>query len=569
MHFFHLFAMTEQLNLRLLSAYTSASRAAGGIVIGVGLAVLLGWLLRIPQLTSILPGFATMKANTALAFLLAGLSLWLAHIRDKKPWVDWVAKAAAALTTLIGLATLSQYLFDQNFGIDQLLVDDIFSPTAYPGRMAPVTAMNLSMLGVALLILQRQRYRWTVELFALGALLASGFALLGYGYGVPSFYDFFPYSSIAIHTALTITFLSLGILFARPEHGIMKMFSSDDVGGEMVRRLMPGAIVVPFVLGWLLLTGERLGLYDSTFRLVLITASFVIVFTGLILWNARLLQRADRIQKQTQRELNKSREMEVELLRAKRELEAANSELEAFSYSVSHDLRAPLRGIDGFSQALLEDYGDLLPPEGRGYLERVRYSTQRMAQLIDDLLKLSRVTRAQIHFTNVDLTRLAGSVVAELQRQFPERTVDCQVASSLLASGDSHLLEVVLTNLLGNAWKYTAKQAQARIEFGSRQEQDQLVFFVRDNGAGFDMAYAGKLFGAFQRLHTPSEFPGSGIGLATVQRIIQRHGGRVWAEAAVDQGACFFFTLPTAEVARAEAQTPEADSIARRAREII
>ena len=260
---------------------------------------------------------------------------------------------------------------------------------------------------------------------------------------------------------------------------------------------------------------------------------------------------------------------EVELQKAKLELEAANRELESFSYSVSHDLRAPLRGIDGYSQALLEDYGDQLPVEGRNYLQRVRNSAQRMATLIDDLLNLSQVTRAQIKSVPVDLTRLAEDILSELARTHPERRVEWNVASNLTALGDPRLLHVVLENLLNNAWKYTSRQERAQIEFGAEQESDETIYFIRDNGAGFDMAYADKLFGAFQRLHTATEFPGTGIGLATVQRILQRHGGRIWAESMVNEGATFFFTLPAWNVARTKTEPKEEVSILQRAKEII
>ncbi len=226
-----------------------------------------------------------------------------------------------------------------------------------------------------------------------------------------------------------------------------------------------------------------------------------------------------------------------------RQLEAANQELEAFSYSVSHDLRAPLRSIDGFSEALREDYADQLDENGKDSLRRIRAATQRMGQLIDDLLNLSRVTRAELRRETVDLSRLAKTIGTELRQRDPQRHVEFIVPEGLVTSGDPQLLRVVLDNLLGNAWKFTSKQSQARIEFGSNATNGTQAFFVRDNGAGFDMAYASKLFGAFQRLHAMEEFAGTGIGLATVQRIINRHGGRVWAEAAVNQGATFYFTL--------------------------
>jgi PAS domain S-box-containing protein len=225
------------------------------------------------------------------------------------------------------------------------------------------------------------------------------------------------------------------------------------------------------------------------------------------------------------------------------QLQAANDELEAFSYSVSHDLRAPLRAIDGFSQAFLEDYGERVDETGKDYLRRVRAATQRMGTLIDDLLDLSRVTRAEMRRETIDLSALANSVVADLSRIQPSRQVEFVIADGLKVEGDSRLLRLVLENLLGNAWKFTARRSHARIEFHSVERDGQTAYCVRDNGAGFDPGYAQRLFGAFQRLHTVAEFPGTGIGLATVQRIVHRHGGRVWAEGEPEAGASFYFTL--------------------------
>jgi len=225
------------------------------------------------------------------------------------------------------------------------------------------------------------------------------------------------------------------------------------------------------------------------------------------------------------------------------ELLAANTELDAFAYSVSHDLRAPLRSIDGFSQILLEDYAARLDEAGRETLHRVRAASQRMGTLIDDLLKLARVTRAEIRTEDVDLSGMARDIVADLHRTTPERQVEFAIAPGLTARGDARLLRVALDNLLRNSWKYTAKQPAPRVEFASADANGGRAFMVRDNGAGFDMKYADKLFGVFQRLHSAADFEGTGIGLATVRRIINRHGGRIWAEGAVDRGATFYFTL--------------------------
>jgi PAS domain S-box-containing protein len=244
--------------------------------------------------------------------------------------------------------------------------------------------------------------------------------------------------------------------------------------------------------------------------------------------------------KRAEEALTKKKE---ELEQKTNQLQAVNKELEAFTYSVSHDLRAPLRSIDGFSQVLLEDYTDRLDDEGKSYFMRVRSASQRMAELIDDLLNLSRVTRGEMRYETVDLSALAQTVSMEIQQSQPERDVEFTIAPGLVTKGDTHLLRVVLENLLGNAWKFTNKRERARIEFGYAETDGQPAYFVRDNGAGFDMAYADRLFGAFQRLHSEKEFWGTGIGLATVQRIIHRHGGSTWAEGAVEKGATFYFTL--------------------------
>ena len=267
--------------------------------------------------------------------------------------------------------------------------------------------------------------------------------------------------------------------------------------------------------------------------------SKVAVFVELAKKN-ELLRRQAKLLAESEQAALELAETRAELVR---DLEHKNRELESFSYAVSHDLRAPLRRIDSFSRAVLESQGDRLDEAGQRFLSRVREASQHMSQLIDDVLHLSRVTRADLRDQEVDLSSIASLILTRLQESEPERKMDAKVRPGVLVTGDSQLLKIAMENLLENAWKFTAKEPESRIEFGTTQAGGEATYFVRDNGAGFDMTYADRLFGPFQRLHPQGEFSGNGIGLATVQRIIHRHGGRVWAEGLLGQGATFYFTM--------------------------
>lgn len=279
-----------------------------------------------------------------------------------------------------------------------------------------------------------------------------------------------------------------------------------------------------FDIGWY--GGRVYGLLAMGFVLVVLLIEYAVL-------QARLLAAREAERRERQR----AEEKTIELV-------AANEDLESFSYSVSHDLRAPLRSIDGFTAILQEDYADRLDEEGRGHTDRIRRAAQRMSALIDDLLNLSRVSRADIRLVGVDISRIAREVGEALKERAPDRAVDFVVADGMRAVGDPGLVRIVLENLIGNAWKFTSGRFPARIEVGQCSDGGESAWFVRDNGAGFDMAHAERLFRPFQRLHTTEEFPGTGIGLAIVRRVVIKHGGRVWAQSRVGEGTTIYFTLP-------------------------
>jgi signal transduction histidine kinase/DNA-binding response OmpR family regulator len=333
-----------------------------------------------------------------------------------------------------------------------------------------------------------------------------------------------------------------------------------------IRSLVAVPIASPTHLYGVLYLGDKIGinLFDQEDERILVTlaAQMSVAYENArrhskIQQHATLLQQEITERKQVELALRQAEqqakrfnaELERRVAARTSQLEATNNEMKSFAYSVSHDLRAPLRAISGFTDILMEESEAELNEDSRHYLQRIRAAARRMDQLIEDILKLSHVSRDDIHATAVNLGNLAQAIVAELQQRDPDRVVAVTIDKNCVAQADSRLLQIALENLLENAWKFTGTTTDAKVEFGcSVAPSGELVYYVRDNGVGFDAAYSDKLFGVFQRLHAEDKFPGTGIGLATVQRIVHRHGGRIWAEAAVDQGATFFFTLPAVPI---------------------
>ncbi len=554
------------------------ARLAALAVMSIAGLDLVGWVIQSDFLTRAHSGLASMKPITAVGFLFAGRALQLLdrmlpgdpaaarHLRGARV-CGWIAG-------LLGLANLIEQAFHIPLGVDHLLLFQTVTQQGEMNEMSPATAWAFLVAAAAILATDfhpRQESE-PAQALALVVVIFGAIAMAGYIYGIQGLYRTVAFATLSLNTAAAFVFLGIGLLFVRPHTGMAEVMTSHYAGGWMARRIMPITMLLPFFLGFLRTRGEMAGLYERELGLAMFSTANVFIISSIVWLNARALNRIDARRRETERQINQAalalnrsnedlqREMlqriaaENELRQANESLEAKISqrtallqesvqELESFSYSVSHDLRSPLRSIEGFSRLLMDSVRTRLSEAEIGYLERVMSNADRMGGLIEGLLGLSKITRTTIDLTRVDLSALAAEIIRELREADPARQLEVVIEPGMVVSGDETLLRSVVSNLLNNAWKFTRRTAQAKIVFGRRPEQGVLAFFVQDNGAGFNMDYAQQLFGPFQRLHRANEFEGSGIGLAIAQRIVGRHGGRMWAEGHVNQGATFYFTL--------------------------
>jgi signal transduction histidine kinase len=515
-------AARDSLVLRL-SAVSVAAMSAG---------VLTGWLIGSAPLVQWHGQWAPVQFNTALCFLFAATALLLI---DRTPRL---AAAAAAAIFLLGAATTVEYLFSSDLGVDRLFVEPfVLEQTSRPGRMAPNTAFAFCLVGLALAIIAiarlMQRFlpaAWSVSVLTalVGAISAAAYVA-----GTPAATGWTAFTSMAFPTA--IMFMATGGVlaagarrrFTAPDRERWRWLPSLATAAQRTIRVTPALEILPGGLGFAIAAHQTVARQNRDL------SRFTRALESEIAERKRAEEAALRL----------NLELEDRVRERTRDLEATNRELEAFSYSVSHDLRQLLSSIAGYSKLLLDDYGVRLDPAALHYLQRIHGNVTRMG-LLDDLLEPARVNRAQLDIQPVDLTAVARVILGRLREQEPQRPANVRVADGLNARAHRVLIEVALENLLANAWKFTRDRKPAEIELGKQERDGRMVFFVRDNGAGFDARYTHKLFGVFQRLHTESEFPGNGAGLATVKRVLARHHGEVWAEGTPGKGAVFFFWLP-------------------------
>jgi signal transduction histidine kinase len=512
----------------------------------IPLLAMIGWHFDLPILKSFALKQVPMNPTTALILLLeaSALAILISEISQvPKSISNLIGKILASVACFIVSIKFSSY-FGLDFGVDQLLFSQKLDSNIIlpPNRMAPNTAFSLLLISISLLI-RDLRQRWIILIFQACIYLtafASLLVLIGYSYNSKDFIQVSYFLPMAFNTALAIFILAAGVLSSRSDIFYVETLMSSGPGGIMGRRLLPAVIGIPIIFGWLKIMGEKRALYDMEFGTALTIAMVMIVLAIIIGWTAQALNESEE---RLQKVLAEVKALNQILGQQNIKLQAVNEELEAFSSSVAHDLRAPLRAMTGFGHMLMTEHLDSLSENGKNLIQRVIQNGKKMGQLIESLMSLSRYSVQELMPVEVNLSQISTKILQELKNEVPSRSVEFRIQNDQKVFGDLPLLEAALTNLLSNAWKYSSLKIESVIEFGVKEEEGKRTFFVSDNGAGFDMKHSKKLFGAFQRLHSEKEFAGTGIGLATVKRIIHRHGGVIWAESKIGEGATFYFTL--------------------------
>jgi signal transduction histidine kinase len=554
---------------------TAFTAACCAVTLGVASAVLVGWTFDLAYLKSVAAGLTAMNPLTAVCFVVAGISLWLARDEHASSTRFWFSRGGASLLLCIGLIKIFDYTMGWNLEIDRVL----FRESLGDNQMAPNTAICFILVALSVLLIDRlvAGGKWVAQIPMLMLTTLSLFSLIGYAYGAAGMYSIRSFIPMALNTAFLFHVLSLGLLLSRPERGIVSVLLHPGLGGVMARRLLPVVIILPATLGWLRVSGQRLGWYDTEFGAAFMVATTVIIFAVAVCWIAHALNRTDEQRERVTFELERShQQLETRVASRTTELKISNADLleknqenEMFVYSVSHDLRSPLVNLQGFSQELTsvtdqlrdvlseaklpEQFAsqttELIDNDMNRCIRFIQTSVTRLSGIIDSLLRLSRAGRVDYSAESVELDPIVTRVIEAMSATIYDRGVSIQANPLPSAWGDSIAIEQIFANLIGNAVNYLDAKRPGKIEIGSYRDNEnadtRTVFYVKDNGLGIPASYHGKVFQALKRLH-PDVAQGEGIGLALVKRMVERHGGSIWFESTPNVGTTFYFHLPPA-----------------------
>jgi signal transduction histidine kinase len=554
--------------------FATSITALVGVAVAICVTALLGWAWNNSLLASLLPGQTAMNPITAIGMVALAVALSIVRRQPLAAKKRLIANVFAALTLAVGTGCLVAYFSGTQFPLDQIMFADALAGN----RVAPNTALCLMLLSAALLLIDR-RLRSDFHPFQILALLAavlSFLSIVGYGYGTRWLYGVPSFIPMALPTAIVVHALAWGILLARPHEGLVRSLTSRSLGGVMARRIIPAAFLLPVGLGWLRLLGEQAGFYDTSLGVALNSVLTSFGLLAVIWWSARMLNSVDQQRAAAAEDLRRFNdelearvnERTAELSAANRELLQKNEENETFVYSVSHDLRAPLVNLQGFSQeinvschelrnlwqdasAKPEDAArrtlSILDDDVAPSLRFIQSGVLRLSSIIDALLRLSRAGRVEYQLHAVDVEEINRRIAESLQDTIHKRNATVTVDKLLPAWGDANAIEQIFGNLVANALNYAAPDRDAKIEIFSvpsaEEDRGKNTYCVKDNGVGIPELHQAKVFQAFQRLQ-PKLAQGEGIGLTMTRRIVERHDGRIWFESIENQGTTFFVTLP-------------------------